>query len=304
VKGESRACQPSSALASKRRCQARSLPNAGQLPDLEETRIFQCGGNGSSRICLYGFRQAFSSVWIGREEERGEEQRRGAEERRGFTCLELGPGDSISSALIARSFGASHTWLVDVGSFATSDVNRYRDLATYLRQQGLPVTDISAAQNFDQLLSLWSGTYLVEGLKSLREIPSASVDFVFSHASLQQVRRSEFLPVIQELRRIQKPDGIGSHSVSMRDLIGGAANDLRFSTRAWESQLMAHAGFYTNRLRYSQMLGIFKEVGFQIEVTHVGKWDHLPIPRQKLALEFRKFSDDDLLTYEWDVLLR
>jgi SAM-dependent methyltransferase len=230
--------------------------------------------------------------------------RRRGEERRGFTCLELGPGDSISSALIACSFGASHTWLVDVGSFATSDVNRYRDLATYLRQQGLPVTDISPAQNFDQLLSLWSGTYLVEGLKSLREIPSASVDFVFSHASLQQVRRSEFLPVIQELRRIQKPDGIGSHSVSMRDLIGGAANDLRFSTRAWESQLMAHAGFYTNRLRYSQMLGIFKEVGFQIEVTHVGKWDHLPIPRQKLAPEFRKFTDDDLLTYEWDVLLR
>jgi hypothetical protein len=29
----------------------------------------------------------------------------------------------------------------------------------------------------------------------------------------------------------------------------------------------------------------------------------LPIPRQKVAQEFCKFSDDDLLVHEWDVLL-
>jgi hypothetical protein len=230
-----------------------------------------------------------------RREERGE--------RREFTCLELGPGDSVSSALIASSLGASHTWLVDVGPFASSDMNTYRDLASYLRQKGLPVIDVSTAQALDGLLALCFGTYLIEGLKSLREIPSASVDFVFSHASLQQVRRREFLPLMKELRRIQKSDGIGSHSVSMRDLIGGAANDMRFGMRTWESSLMADAGFYTNRLRYSQMLGMFKQAGFEIEVRHVGKWHDLPLRREKLAPEFRKLSDDDLLIYEWDVLL-
>jgi len=226
------------------------------------------------------------------------------EGRRGFTCLELGPGDSVSSALIASSFGASHSWLVDVGPFATFDMSTYRDLASYLRQKGLPVIDLSAVQALHELLALCLGTYLTEGLKSLREIPSASVDFVFSHASLQQVRRREFLPVMKELRRIQKPDGVGSYSVSIRDYVGGSANDLRFSMRAWESPLMADAGFYTNRLRYSQMLGIFKEAGFEIEVRHVGKWDDLPLRREKLAPEFRKLSDDDLRIYEWDVLLR
>jgi SAM-dependent methyltransferase len=228
---------------------------------------------------------------------------RAAQRSEGFTCLELGPGDSVSSALIASSFGASHTWLVDVGHFAKSDTGTYRDLARYLRQQGMLVTDISAAQNLDELLSRCSGTYLVEGLKSLREISSASVDFVFSHASLQQVRRGELVPVMQELRRIQKPGGVGSYSVSMRDLIGGAANDLRFSMRAWESPFMADSGFYTNRLRYSEMLGIFKEAGFKVEVRHVGKWEELPLRREKLAPEFRKLSDDDLRIYEWDVLL-
>jgi len=108
---------------------------------------------------------------------------------------------------------------------------------------------------------------------------------------------------MKELRRIQRPGGIGSHSVSMRDLIGGAANDLRFSARAWESPLMAQAGFYTNRIRYPEMLALFRQAGFEPQVIHVGRWDKLPIPRQKVAQEFCKFSDDDLLVHEWDVLL-
>lgn len=221
-----------------------------------------------------------------------------------FTCLELGPGDSVSAALIASSLGASRTYLVDAGAFATPDMNAYRAMAKYLERKGLSVRDISSVQSIHGLLSLCSGIYLIEGLKSLRDVPSASVDFVFSHASLQQVRRSEFSPIMKELRRIQKPDGVGSYAVSMRDLIGGEANDLRFSTRAWESPVMAGAGFYTNRLRYSQMTSIFAQAGFKIEVTHVGRWEKLPIPREKLATEFLKLSDDDLRTYEWDVLLR
>jgi SAM-dependent methyltransferase len=221
-----------------------------------------------------------------------------------FTCLELGPGDSVSTALIASSLGASRTYLVDAAAFATSDMNTYHEMVNYLEQKGLPARDISSAQNIRDLMSFCSAIYLIEGLKSLRELPSASVDFVFSHASLQQVRRREFLPIMKELRRIQKPDGVGSYSVSMRDLIGGAANDLRFSTYAWESPLMADAGFYTNRLRYSQMMSIFAQAGFKIEVTHVGRWEKLPIPREKLASEFSKLSDEELRTYEWDVLLR
>ena len=223
---------------------------------------------------------------------------------RGFACLELGPGDSLSSALIASALGASRTYLVDVGRFANTDPATYHHTAAYLRKNGLPSADISKLRTCDQLLAVCSAEYLTHGVDSLRQIPSASVDFVFSHATLQQVRRAEFASVMKELRRIQKPGGIGSHSVSMRDLIGGAANDLRFSSRAWESPLMADAGFYTNRIRYGEMLGLFRQAGFEPEVIHVGRWDTLPIPRQKVAPEFSKLRDDDLLIYEWDVLLR
>jgi SAM-dependent methyltransferase len=224
---------------------------------------------------------------------------------RGFVCLELGPGDSLASALIASVFGASQTYLVDVGAFASSDLAPYRAMACYLKGLGHepPFKDLAGIRTLNQLLSICQGNYLTQGLLSLRAIPSGSVDFIFSHATLQQVRRAEFLPVMEELRRIQRPGGAGSHSVSMRDLIGGAANDLRFSTHSWESSLLADSGFYTNRIRYSQMTGIFRAAGFEPEVVHVGRWDKLPISKAKLAAEFYDLSEDDLLTYEWDVIL-
>jgi len=81
---------------------------------------------------------------------------------RGFTCLELGPGDSVSSALIASAFGASKTYLVDIGPFAVTDLSPYRRLAGYLEQKGLPTNRVSRARNFDELLKACSAKYLAD----------------------------------------------------------------------------------------------------------------------------------------------
>lgn len=221
----------------------------------------------------------------------------------GFVCLELGPGDSVSSALIGLALGASQTYLVDIAPYATHNLSTYRRLANSLVQKGLRIPDISRVMTCSQLLALCSAKYLTQGVASLRAIPSASVDFVFSQVTLQQVRRAELVPVLSQLRRIQKSDGVGSHSVCIRDYIGGATNDLRFSSRAWESPLMANAGFYTNRMRYSEMLRLCRQAGFEPEVTHVRRWNNLPIRREKLAKEFSKLTDDDLRVYEWDLIL-
>jgi hypothetical protein len=70
-----------------------------------------------------------------------------------------------------------------------------------------------------------------------------------------------------------------------------------------ERHFMAKSGFYTNRVRYTEMLRLFKQAGFESEVIHTRRWDELPISRTKLAAEFADLSDDDLLTHEWDVLL-
>src|SRR4051812_2539247 len=52
--------------------------------------------------------------------------------------LELGPGDSVSSAIIARALGIDRTYLVDTGNFATREFPVYRQLVRFLQAQGFP----------------------------------------------------------------------------------------------------------------------------------------------------------------------
>src|SRR5438477_7091727 len=57
--------------------------------------------------------------------------------RGGFSMLELGPGDSLFNAIIATAFGATQIFMVDVGPFANPDLRLYRDMAAFLRSNGL-----------------------------------------------------------------------------------------------------------------------------------------------------------------------
>jgi len=222
----------------------------------------------------------------------------------GFVAMELGPGDSLFSAMIVRAFGGSRTYLVDVGHFASADVALYRKMELYLRQLGMQPPNLENCSTIEEVMAACSMEYLTEGLASLRKIPSASVDFIWSHAVMQHVRRDEVLPTLRELRRIQRPGGISSHEFSITDILGGKLNDLRFSARVWESSLMASSGFYTNRLRFSELLRLFREAGFEPEMRRVVRWQKLPTPRRKMAPEFASLPEEELKVSAFDVFLR
>jgi hypothetical protein len=110
--------------------------------------------------------------------------------------------------------------------------------------------------------------------------------------------------MMKEVRRILAPGGVCSHRVDLKDHLGGALNNMRVSSRQWEKDWMANSGFYTNRLRFSEMLNLFREAGFQCEVLRVERWGVPPLERRSMAAEFRQLSDDDLLVQGFDVLLR
>jgi hypothetical protein len=67
----------------------------------EKIGLFKQGGMDRPDYALKAFRLLFDAVSFARKSE-------------SFVALELGPGDSLCSALIARTFGASRTFLVDV----------------------------------------------------------------------------------------------------------------------------------------------------------------------------------------------
>jgi len=221
-----------------------------------------------------------------------------------FVSLELGPGDSLLSAMVARAHGSTMCYLVDAGPFATKEIKPYREMKKFLHQRNLPTQAIDAGSEFGGVLASCNAVYLTQGLNSLRNIPSESVDFIWSQAVLEHIRRHEFLQTMCELRRVLRPDGVCSHRVDLKDHLGGRLNHLRFSTQIWELNWVAKSGFYTNRLRYSDMKKLFKKAGFDVQIVSVSNWDVLPTPRRLMSSEFRGLSEENLLVKEFDVLLR
>jgi SAM-dependent methyltransferase len=224
--------------------------------------------------------------------------------RSGLVGLEMGPGDSVGSALAARAAGFSMFYLVDTGAYANSDPETYRAMSRNWRGRGMPAVDIDDANSLHDVLESCNATYLTNGLQSYREIPAASVDLIFSQAVLEHVRRDDFPQVAAEMRRILKPDGVASHQVDLQDHLGGGLNNMRIASRWWETEFMARSGFYTNRIRFGEMCREFEHAGFDVEVKSVVRWDTVPLPPRNLAAEFRHFSDDDLLVSSFHVLLR
>lgn len=182
--------------------------------------------------------------------------------------MELGSGDSLFSVLISKALGGRKSYLVDVGDFANKKLAKYQLMTKLLKDKNLPIEGIETCQNLTEILELCSASYLISGLASLKDIPDCSVDFIWSHGVIELIRRSEVLDTLKELRRIIKPNGICAHLIPLVDSLG-ELNSLRFSQNVWESDFMANSGFYANRLRYSQLLELFKEVGFETEVFEI-----------------------------------
>jgi SAM-dependent methyltransferase len=222
----------------------------------------------------------------------------------GSVILELGPGDSIASAVIACAYGVKHTYLVDVGSFASRNVAFYQSVASNMRRRGMNVPDLAGAASFEDILHTCNAEYLTDGIQSLRKIPTESIDFVWSHSVLEHVRKNELERVLQELKRVLKPDALSSHNIDFQDHLDGTLNNLRFSDSVWESPFFAKSGFYTNRIPAITMHGMFKTAGFEIRQEGFGKWPALPTPRKSMHADYRTYRDEDLLNRTSHVLLK
>lgn len=222
---------------------------------------------------------------------------------RGKTILEIGPGDSISTAIVGATHGA-RAILVDSGAFVRSDVKIYIQLTEALARKGFQPPSLSSCRTIEEILDRCNAKYMTEGLQSLRQIDTHAVDLIFSQAVLEHVRKHDFLETMRECRRILRPGGVCSHRVDLRDHLGGELNNLRFSEWIWESKFFVTGGFYTNRISYGTMVRLFEQAGFNVDVLSVRRWDRLPTGKRKLAKQFASTSDEELCVSGFDVLLQ
>jgi SAM-dependent methyltransferase len=223
----------------------------------------------------------------------------------GRTVLELGPGDSLLSALYARSFGASRTWLIDVASLASKDPFVFAEAEHLLAGLNLPVPGIGRAHALSSVLGRLNATYLTNGLASLKSVPDGTVDLIFSQAVLEHVRLADFPTIVKEMRRVLKPNGVASHVIDFKDHLQNGLNNLRFPDRMWESEFMARSGFYTNRLTWPAMNKLFREASFLTELRSFDLWPKgLPTRQRDMARPFRNMPADELMVMEAQVVLR
>jgi len=222
----------------------------------------------------------------------------------GYVALELGPGDSLFSALIVAATGGSRCHLIDVGPFAEEKPIAYRAMAELLTREGFRPPAIDDAASLPEILERCHADYLTRGLESVRQLGDRSIDYIWSHAVLEHVRRADFLPLMHELRRVIRAGGVCTFRVDLQDHLGGSLNNLRFSERMWESTWIAQSGCYTNRIRFGEMLSLFEAAGFETTVAQTDRWPVVPLARSKMRPEFARLADDDLNVYGFDVVLR
>jgi len=211
----------------------------------------------------------------------------------GMTILEIGPGDSLSSGVIAFYYGAKSI-LINPIKLIFDPIKNFNNLKIFLEKKEFEIKD--SPKDLEDLCETHNIDYFFEGLKSLKEIPSNSVDIIFSNAVLEHIFKDEFEETINELKRIMKKDGFMSHQVDFKDHLEGSLNNLRFSNLVWESYLFRNSGFYTNRIRFYEMVSIFENKGFEVQILDLKKWDVLPLNLKKISKQFRELKHDDLLT--------
>lgn len=224
--------------------------------------------------------------------------------RKSPVILELGPGDSLSTALFSLAHDCSKTYMIDVGDYANRELENYRLVKDYVSK--IIVNDkLSELQitSINEMLNYCNAEYYTDGLESLKKIADKSVDLVFSQAVLEHIPKNEFYETFIEIHRILKDDGICSHEIDLRDHLANGLNNLRFSEKFWESKFMSSSGFYTNRLRKSEMIEYFKKSGFNVTIMNETRWKKVPIDRSKLYGPFKSYSDDDLIISTFSVLL-
>lgn len=203
--------------------------------------------------------------------------------------MEMGTGDSIASALLAKKDGATRCYMLDVGDFTEKDMKFYQSFA-----QAIGLT-LPPGCTYSEMLSAIGGIQLTQGLASWRMVPAGTVDFVWSHSTLEHVRKGEFDRTLKSMFEAMKPGGIASHNIHLKDHLGGALNNLRFSEELWEADWWANSGFYTNRLRPSEIRSAFLSAGFELIDFTVATYDTLPTPRRVMDGHFQAMSDEDLL---------
>ena len=85
--------------------------------------------------------------------------------------LELGPGDSVASAVITKPNGSACSYLVDSSDFATKNLSQYKLPASRITEYAMPLPNLSKVSTFEKKLYYCNSVNMTDGLSSLNLYP-------------------------------------------------------------------------------------------------------------------------------------
>lgn len=223
--------------------------------------------------------------------------------------LEIGPGNSVAIALLLLAFGARKVVLVDKFKHLYWDNNNikyHKRIVDLIRLRRLPFADNAASAILIEKNRVFFNHKKIEyHFCDAANLPfnDDSFDIVMSNAVLEHVHGIE--DAIKELYRITKRGGIGIHEIDLGDHFcrKKALNLLRYPRWLWILMAFNRPG-YSNRLRFADLVGLFRRSGFDVVKSEALNCYSGDIEISEIDKKFRGKSTDELRILTFWILLR
>jgi SAM-dependent methyltransferase len=165
---------------------------------------------------------------------------------------------------------------------------------------------LAAAVSTEDALQRAGLRYHAPADASRTRLPDKSVDAVFSNSVLEHVPREAILAILQEARRVLKPDGVAIHSVNCADHYAyfdrsiTPINYLQYSDREW--QFWNNSLLYQNRLRPQDFLDVAREAGLTVALCRFQPKSSLlaSLASLRVAPQFQGYPPEQLCTTSID----
>lgn len=225
----------------------------------------------------------------------------------GKVVCEMGCGQYLTHSAMLYQLGCVKSYMLEIADFADADhtkpITKYmllKDGVELIRKLPSPIE----GETWIRYLPKLNCEYYTDGLEGYKRIPENSIDYVYSDAVFEHIRKDIFRETMQEMHRFMKPGALACHGVELRDHMGGLKNQLRFPDKIWEDEIHYKMDNYTNRLSASDISRICEEVGLSVVKVERNKYEKMPIKRSRMASEFKDLSDDELMTSGFTIVLK
>jgi SAM-dependent methyltransferase len=242
---------------------------------------------------------------------------------RGKALVEIGTGWHPALPICFSLAGASRIITFDVVRHLDADLTfrmiasleKHLDtIARESRKGGEEVRSgyqkLHEAINIQALLKRAQVEYRAPVDARATQLPSNSVDLVYSNSVMEHVPKDIILDLMRESFRILRPGGLALHNVACNDHYALAdpaisfVNYLRFSDlqwRRWNNSLQ-----YQNRLRAPEFLDLAARSGLEVIFKRmaVRQGTHEALAKLEVAPQFKHFPTEDLCVTAVDFIAK